>query len=624
MAQRSDVVDLEWQLPEQWADTRKSPIRFRAQQNNHHSQEGRSFNGEVTVTGRVGQQFVVCAGDLSSDDFTQTSVVAETSHLHTLTLTKNAGVLSINNEEACPEWLTPQYPYNMAQRILSTEPFIATRKNEPRNHPRNEERQLSALPSNPFEPQESALVTLTGGGSGFDDHEDFKRPPFMPMPDKAMANLILLPALNLPDNWRDYLPFVGLYHWLTNQPEEHAGLTLLVRFDGQPPIILPINQAEYSTMAEHLLSARQLLRWLAHKLNGRESMIRWLLDYLENYSEDSFEEKVANSIRQQLQIVLEQPDTEFSLSFEVDQLGSILNSNKHDTMGIVQLPEGKTDQQSATLPPDTPTDNSGISASPDSNQPNENRNSPPPREGADQPPNSRTPSGAGFSHELTQNHFLLNVNGHVFRVDKHQLSPDKRGSEDPASITARSQNIPGLSLPLNEIEETAGIPATQQLARDSDSLDYLVKYGTETTKWLLLDFYPVSILAHSDQQLVIDKQAVIPQTDLECPVCLGSILKQANLVKVDCSDLLHSRCFMEYLRQSPAEVNPVRCPICFRDIPELSRLLGHQRTLEQRIMDAASEGNTALVSTLLMLGVNVDVITQGQAPPPQGGRSRSL
>ena len=613
-ASEKELANLEWQFPGH-GSFQKRFIRFRAQafrQKNHHFHSARSFAGEVAVTGRAGQPFTVCARGVESDDFVYTSAMAGADHLHTLLLTKNTGLLEVNGGIPCPSWLAPEYPYNTLQLLRSTEPFLATWKEKSQKS----DRPISALPSNPV-PQKNSLLSSSGAGLGFDDHNDFKRPPFMPLPDKLMANLILLPTQDLPANWREYLPFAGLYHWLVDQPEDQTGLTLLVQFDGQPPITLRISQAEYPAMAEHLLNARQLLYWLAHKLNGRESMTQWLLGVLEHFYEGSVEsfldEERANRIRQQLQIVLEQPDTEFSLSFELDQLGRVLNSNRHDTMGIVQLPEGTTDQQSEKPSPDTsPEEADANNSSLRSDKQNENKDNLPSRDGANQPPNSPTPPGVISNHEQTQSYFLLNVNGHTFMVNKHHLNPKKRGAEEPASIIVQCEDISNLSVPLDRVEETAAMSVIQRLARDADTLDYLVKYGTEATKWALQDFYPVSVLAHSDQHLIVDRRAVIPEADLECPVCQEGILKQANLVKADCNDLLHARCFMEYLRQSPEEDSPRRCPICRKGIPELSRLLDNQHTLERTMLEASAKGNTALVHNLLMLGVNADAVSHGQ------------
>ena len=623
MAQRSEAVDLEWQLPEQWGDTRKSSIRFRAQQNNHHSKEGRSFNGEVAVAGRTGQQFIVCAGEMSSDDFTQTSVVAEISHLHTLTLTKNAGVLSINNGGACPEWLTSHYPYDMAQQILSTEPFIATRKKEPQNH-HNEQRQLSALPSNPFEPKESALITLTGSGSGFDDQEDFKRPPFMPMPDKAMANLILLPTLNLPDNWRDYLSFVGLYHWLTDQPEEQVGLTLLVHFDGQPPITLRISQAEYPEMAEHLLSARQLLRWLAPKLNGRETFTQQLLNVVDSINDNSplWDEDTLNSIQQQLMIVLEQPDMEFSLEFETHLLFDTLSGwsqSASPEAGIIQWPKGKTGNQPEQLPADQGAgQSSGASGkeqgagrpSGQAGDGNDGDNS----EGSRQP---GPPPGlqAASNVEEYKDYFVIVVNGVEFRIKKEQMPPLGRGQEKASSIKAYKPENPAVSLPLTEVEADTGIPEQYRLAKyHCRPLEYLLTYGVATTKNALQDYYPVNLISAQGGHLVAEVDHRNYPVDETCQMCSEPLIAQHSLTHCTKSHqhVFHTGCLARWLQEKhwgferDTRTTYTTCPVCNKNQTRKLRDLLSEEGLISELHRAAKAGDSEIIKALLETSVNVE------------------
>ena len=308
-----EIINLEWQLP----GTSKPFLHFRAKAlQQPESVENRLFTGDITVTGKAGQPFMVCAQQVITDDFVQISGVAGSERLHVLLLAKTTGELGILNGKACPPELNLQYPYDR-QLIRSTEPFLVVR----RDKPRNSGRPLSALPPDPFVPEKTSLASLAGSGSGFDHHNHFKRPPFMPLPDKIMANLILLPTLNLPDIWRDYLPFAGLYHWLTN--EGHEGVTIIVRFDHQSPIRLRISQSESRELAGHLLSVRQLLHWLAPRLSGREQLVQQLLELTADSTTlpNLLSEETLESIQEQLAVVLEQPDTEFSLEFELQDLG---------------------------------------------------------------------------------------------------------------------------------------------------------------------------------------------------------------------------------------------------------------------------------------------------------------
>ena len=88
----------------------------------------------MTVTGRVGQQFIACARQVSFDNFMQTSSVADTDSVHTFRLTKRTGVLTITDGRACLALFDHQYPYNPVQMIRSPESFLVTitKEKEPR------------------------------------------------------------------------------------------------------------------------------------------------------------------------------------------------------------------------------------------------------------------------------------------------------------------------------------------------------------------------------------------------------------------------------------------------------------------------------------------------------------
>ena len=336
---------LEWQLP--MGGQSYSSLSVRAS-NRKQVTQLESFNGEVTIAGKTGQSFIVCATSLNSESFYQGAYIAvpvisldsnadsnTEINIYALTLSEETGKLTITQSQPCPEHFKPQYPIASEQYIRSDTPFFVMSKRESKRTDRTQDNQNNdvitpvSFPINP-----KSLASLSGGGYDADDQNDYKRPPFMPAPDKAMANLILLPTLNLPANWRDYLPFNGLYHWLTDT--KYEGVTILVRFDNMPVITFRISQAESRELAEHLLNAQQLLHWLAPKLSGREQLIQQLLDWSADSGEQTslLSEETLKSIRKRLAIVLEQSDTEFSLTFE-SQLNSQLNSQDK-----TQLPPG--------------------------------------------------------------------------------------------------------------------------------------------------------------------------------------------------------------------------------------------------------------------------------------------
>ena len=207
-AEEKKIIDLSWQcLNLEYRASRLSAY-FRAKALRQQGSHGSSISGAITINGRVGQLFVVCAQRVVVSHFDQISSAASDGQLQILRLTETTGQLELFEKENCPGQIAAHYPYHLQNQLRSTEPFLATRKGTYPN--------------------------------------DFKRPPFMPAFDKTTFNLVLLPTLNLPANWRDYLSFAGIYHWLVDQPEEQAGITLLVRFDGQSMMVLAQSDTEFS------------------------------------------------------------------------------------------------------------------------------------------------------------------------------------------------------------------------------------------------------------------------------------------------------------------------------------------------------------------------------------------
>ena len=347
---KEEAIDyLEWQLPGAPSLT----IRLRSGNRipEKAATKRSSFTGEITVSGQTGQPFTLCAQNLSTEGFsieaTSTSHGEANNNIHILSLTNTTGRLIIETSTPCPEGFNHQYPFVSEQHIRSTKPFLMTGKRE---------RRIQGNPDGGFvtpvspatKPQN--LLSFSGGGFDSDDHSDFKHPPFMPVPDKAMANLVLLPTLNLPDNWREYLPLVGLYHWLMDT--EPDGVTILIRFDHLPPVTFRISPAEFRELAENLLNIRQLLHWLAPRLSGREHLIQQLLALSSAEYEYFLPEETMAAIQRQLAIVLEQPDTDFSLEFEYSELTCTFTGQEQTQQppGIIQLGgiQSKTIQSHAT------------------------------------------------------------------------------------------------------------------------------------------------------------------------------------------------------------------------------------------------------------------------------------
>ena len=328
--------------------------------------------------------------------------------------------------------------------------------------------------------------------------------------------LLLLPGINLPVNWREHLPFAGLYHWLTDQPESSGGLTLLVQFHGQSPITLRISQGEYPEMAEHLLNARQLLLWLMPKLNGREALVQHLLDWMGDLPEtgNPLEEATADVIRQRLLWVMEQPDTEFHLDIALQALADDLSLVQHglssDQPVIDQWPRQK-ERQPAQQPSSGARTGQGAgsnaaSGSQASGQPSGVNNDGQEAGRSEEPsPQETAPSWLGGSgHYFVMDFPIRGGPGEArdsrrhFYIDQNQLTVPMKGQEKAKNIEAKSQLFDGaFTIKLDQIEEFMGIPREQRVQDDS-VLAYLIRYRIKTTIQALYRFYGIDITREQD------------------------------------------------------------------------------------------------------------------------------
>ena len=455
---------LEWQLP--IGDHGYSSVTVRATSERQGIQE-KLFTGEVTISGKTGQAFIVCAKNLNSEDFYHgastafpaTSLDSSTdSNVHALTLANAMGKLTVEQSTPCPKYLRNQYPIASEQHIRSEKPFFVVSKRTDKSED-NQNSDAIIPVSFPITPK--SLLSFSGGSGGgqdIDDQNNFKRPPFMPVPDKVMANLILLPTLNLPVNWRDYHPFSGLYHWLTDTAPLGVaeGVTILVRFDDMPPVTFRISQAESQELAENLLNARQLLHWLAPRLSGREQLIQQLLDLSADSNEEPDEqsseqpsylpEETLKSIRKQLAIVLEQPDTEFSLQFESLELARILNrqDKTQSPPGIIQL---GTTQSTTTRNTGTGGDTRKQSSSSISSNPNGKKT----QENLEQDHPAADTKQKEFPNTVLSNtvdYYTIRLHQTEYHIDKRQVlaNLDKPASATNLSLSCMDCQQDGIPL----------------------------------------------------------------------------------------------------------------------------------------------------------------------------------
>ena len=194
-SKEGDIGHLEWQLP---VDRHKPPslsIRVRSQSTDAKNRQKQATE-TLTISGQAGQTFLLCAQGLSTEGFflNTASDNDEVASIYMLSLAEATGRLTVNRSQPCSEYYQYQYPAVSEQHIRSAKPFLVMQK---RKHKVHDNRDAGAASG--FAMQPKPLFSLSGGDS-FDtgDNNDFKRPPLMPMQGKAMANLILLPTLNLP------------------------------------------------------------------------------------------------------------------------------------------------------------------------------------------------------------------------------------------------------------------------------------------------------------------------------------------------------------------------------------------------------------------------------------------
>ena len=381
-AKDGPVDVLEWQLAASGYGQSSLSVRIRAEPAGIKKQDRQKlpFTGSARVFGQTGQSFLVCAQSLDAEGFFQEAVAAVTpvGNAYLLRLAGTVGELTIDQGQPCPEYFGHQYPFVSALPIRSENAFSVVAKRADSSNHKAQDNNDKLIPPLNLPAKLSSRLSIAGDSQGTDDHNDFKRPPFMPVPDKMMAQLLLLPALNLSANWRDYLPFASLYHWFAGTGNQ--GVTLLIRFNNEPALRLDISQAEFRELIPMLPDVPQLLHWLAPKLNGREHLVQQLAGLLTQENEAVLPESAREAIERQLAIILEQPDIRFSLEFEYSQLQSALRAQKQPP-GVVEL-GGGTDK----APP--PSINQATNQPDNSKNPAKSQNNQHSQRQASQPPSA--------------------------------------------------------------------------------------------------------------------------------------------------------------------------------------------------------------------------------------------
>ena len=584
----------------------------------------RGINGKLQITGHPFQVLTLCAKQTEIDtNDSALLAVSETAHVTTVILRDGVANFSISSSSFCPKEAMAGKAYHWRRTIYSDQTFLVTRKLNDASPKSPDKNKIFGFPaSGSLFPDKELNELGVGYGSGFgggDEDDPFqKRPPFMPMPMPAKGefSLTLLPVLRLTKDWRQYLLGTQWWHWLVGEPEQGTGITLHLRHEGRKPLVLQVSQSEFNELSEHLLNTRQLLQWLAPKLNGRETFIQQLLKISDSIPNTNqlWHEETRHRIQQQLMVVLEQPDTEFSLQFETHLLADSLSGWSQEATpetGIIQLPKGKDEGQSGQLPTGQGEQQPSEKKQASDRHPDQagNMDQGNNGEGSRQP---RQPSGAqslsDSGAQTAEDNFTIVVNRVRFKISKDQLSPSQRGQEEASSIKAHNPENPAVILPLNEIEAVVGVPEEIRLSKYNNSaLNYLLQYGTWVTKTALKKYYPVNLISEHKGHLKAEISHLQDYSvDAICQVCREPLLSQHSITACHYpanKHAFHTSCLSQRFSKSQAET---WCPFCQEGLsPNLFMLLS--KGLESELHHATASSNHAVVKALLEVKVKVKV-----------------
>ena len=583
---------------------------------------GREINGKLTVRGSPFQSFTLCARQIETDaNLSELVAISEEIRTSTVILQDGVANFTITGGIPCSQEVSAGLGYHWRQIIYSDQPFMVTQRlNAPPAKPPPKKIISGAYPVTGMLFPDKTLNEpgVIYGSGGTDEDDPFqKRPPFLPMPDKSDFSLTLLPVLRLASDWRHSLPGTQWWHWLLGEPDQEAGITLQLRYRGQPPLILRVSQVEFKEFSKHLLNVRQLLQWLAPKLNGREAFICQLLEIADKapYTSLPLDEETRYRFQQQLMAVLEQPDTEFSLEFETRLLADSLSDLSQGASleaGIIQLPKGKTEGLPDRLPADQGEQQSSKEQAsdrpPDRAFRREQENN---DEDGKQP---GQPTGVKLNEQGGDGYFAIVVNRVRFYINKEQLSSLQRGQEEVSSIKAYKPENPAEILSLDEIEAVVGVQEENRLSKyNSSPLDYLLKYGTWATRTALKHFYPINLLSEYEGHLKAEINYQGYPVDQRCEICYENLLSQQSLTPCNhpSQHAFHTSCLTQWLRRDQAEI---WCPFCQEDLPEqLSMLLAKE--LESELHHAVESGNRAVVEALLKTKVDIDAENANGSTP---------
>lgn len=284
-------------------------------------------NMDVIIIAEPEQTVWVCADNLtSSETATRVSAVSFTSNLtpvHQVISSTTHTKLTLVKPSVCPEFVRQSLPYEAGKVFWSERPFLVSLVKKYSEQPAKGKRGSSAFSFSPFNPDPPTVgqQLVQGGGITFDHYRDdfFRRRRgegyFV---SGQGSTLTLLPLVRSDRDWQRILPMSQWWHWLSGSRDEGAGITLAVRFNRNFPVYLQISQAEFHALSRILHDTRRVLQYLAPRLSGRQAFIEQLLTLYS--SAPALNRQTQRAIRRQIITLLDWPDTEFSLDFEVSQL----------------------------------------------------------------------------------------------------------------------------------------------------------------------------------------------------------------------------------------------------------------------------------------------------------------
>ena len=304
---------------------------------------------DTKLTAEPGQSIIVCAENilLTADYMPQvigTTLSNDKKTLHHIQMISREAQLALIEPYQCPESLQQLYPYNVASPFLSEQPFVVSliENLEKKADGSSEDSLLLAPPGST--PSAPGAPHSHGGAFSFDDYgDDFfrRRPGGGYFPSGQDITLTFLPLVRLGWDWQRILPMNLWQHWLLGSRNEEAGVTLAIRFNQTNPVYLQLSQTDFRALSEVLHDTRQVLQYLAPRLSGRQAFIEQLLTLYS--TTPTLSRHTRQAIRQQVTALLDWPDTEFNLDFEVRQLHQAI-SESIPPKWIKELPKNKKQQ----------------------------------------------------------------------------------------------------------------------------------------------------------------------------------------------------------------------------------------------------------------------------------------